>query len=179
MLLFGSCFFALFTLISALAPNFVGFVIARAFQGIGAGFTIPSAQAHVAIYFPTPAERAKALGFWAAAGSVEFIAGLILGGVLTAFLSWPWIFWISLILSSLVVPAAYLDLPQAARTAKPFASSTKPTASEHDLLRTIRARLVLFDVLGICLGIPGLLLLTYALTSANFSGWGSARSCQH
>lgn len=171
VLLFGSYFFALFTLVCALAPTFVGLVIGRAFQGIGAGFTIPSAQAHVAIYFPSPAERAKALGFWAAAGSVGFIAGLILGGVLTALLSWRWIFWISLILSAVVIPAAHLVLPRpeaAAPSAHPPASDSgkKPFGS-------LKARLVRFDAVGICLGVPGLLLLTYALTSGNISGWGS------
>ena len=44
VLLFGSCFFALFTLVCALSPTFIGLVIGRAFQGIGAGFTIPAAQ---------------------------------------------------------------------------------------------------------------------------------------
>lgn len=69
-----------------------GLIIGRAFRGIGASFTIPSAQAHIAIYVPTPAAKAKALGFWAAAVSLGFIVGLILGGVLTALLSWRWIF---------------------------------------------------------------------------------------
>ncbi|KAM4057857.1 major facilitator superfamily protein [Hirsutella rhossiliensis] len=186
VLLFGSYFFALFTLVCALAPTFVGLVIGRAFQGIGAGFTIPSAQAHVAIHFPSPSERAKALGFWAAAGSVGFIAGLILGGVLTALLSWRWIFWISLILSALVIPAAHLVLPRP--DASKACSSHPPSASDQDdaapvvlpqreekkLFRSLKARLIRFDVVGICLGVPGLLLLTYALTSGNISGWGSA-----
>ncbi|KAK2839271.1 hypothetical protein FQN49_006305 [Arthroderma sp. PD_2] len=173
-LLFGSYVFSLFTLVSALAPNFTALVIARAFQGIGAGFTIPSAQAHVAIYFPSPAERAKALGFWAAAGSVGFIVGLILGGVLTALLSWRWIFWISLILSAGVVPAAHVILPRAnAARSVDARESVSEERGEKKLFQSIKARLIRFDVLGICLGIPSLLLLTYALTSANTTGWGS------
>lgn len=185
VLIFGSCFFALFTLVCALSPTFIGLVIGRAFQGIGAGFTIPSAQAHVAIYFPTPAERAKALGFWAAAGSLGFIVGLILGGVLTALLTWRWIFWISFILSCLVIPAAHLTLPHGQCTKKESTASSvneQPTEDvrEHEaqhksrkFLNSFRAALVRFDVLGIALGVPGLLLLTYALTSGNISGWSS------
>ena len=185
VLLFGSYFFALFTLVCALSPNFIGLVIGRAFQGIGAGFTIPSAQAHVAIYFPDPARRAKALGVWAAAGSLGFITGLILGGVLTALLSWRWIFWISFILSGLVVPAAHLALPRPAAS-RPSASSPDPAPQEHEygeeathqrtekkLFHSIKERLIRFDVLGISLGVPGLLLLTYALTSGNIAGWDS------
>ncbi|GBF64297.1 efflux pump [Trichophyton mentagrophytes] len=176
VLLFGSYFFSLFTLVSALAPTFtaLALVIARAFQGIGAGFTIPSAQAHVAIYFPSPGERAKALGFWAAAGSVGFIVGLILGGVLTALLNWRWIFWISLILSAIVVPSAHVFLPRAKTARSPAAhGNTNEEREEKKLSRSIKAHMIRFDVLGICLGVPSLLLLTYALTSANTAGWGS------
>ncbi|KAK2606219.1 hypothetical protein QQS21_003390 [Conoideocrella luteorostrata] len=181
VLLFGAYFFALFTLVCALSPTFIGLVIGRAFQGIGAGFTIPSAQAHVAIYFPGPEERAKALGFWAAAGSVGFITGLILGGVLTALLNWRWIFWISFILSGVVVPVAHLALPRptAAPINAPNTASQEeggismPETPEKKLFQSVKGRLVRFDALGICLCVPGFLLLTYALTSGNISGWGS------
>ena len=40
-------------------------------------------------------------------------------------------------------------------------------------MQSIKARIVRFDVLGIFLGISGILILTYALTSANTAGWGS------
>ncbi|EEQ31790.1 drug resistance transporter EmrB/QacA [Microsporum canis CBS 113480] len=132
-------------------PSFTALVIARAFQGIGAGFTIPSAQAHVAIYFPSPAERAKALGFWAAAGSMGFIVGLIL-----------------------VVPAAHVILPRAITAHSPASREiTDQEREENKLFYSIKTRLIRFDVLGICLGVPSLLLLTYALTSANTAGWSS------
>ena len=41
--------------------------------GIGAAFTIPSAQAHIAIYFSDPKRKATALGYWGAAGSLGFV----------------------------------------------------------------------------------------------------------
>ncbi|KAK8152037.1 major facilitator superfamily domain-containing protein [Phyllosticta citribraziliensis] len=112
MLLSGTCFFALFTLVCALFPKFIGLVMARAFQGIGAVFTIPAAQAQLAIQFADPARKAKALGIWLASGLLGFIIGLILGGVLTDLLGWRWIFWASLILSAFVTPAAYFVLPR-------------------------------------------------------------------
>ncbi|KAI0570020.1 hypothetical protein TUN199_06745 [Pyrenophora tritici-repentis] len=94
VLLFGTVFFALFNLVCALSSTFIGLVVAKAFQGIGAAFTIPSAQAHIALHFTDPARKAKALGIWSAAGSLGFIIGLILGGVLTAFLGWRFIFYV-------------------------------------------------------------------------------------
>ncbi|KAL1640292.1 hypothetical protein SLS58_007108 [Diplodia intermedia] len=191
VLLFGMVFFALFSLVCALSPTFIGLVIARAFQGIGAAFTIPPAQAHVALYFTEPTKKAKALGIWGAAGSLGFIIGLILGGVLTAFLGWRWIFWISLIISALVIPAAYLVLPRPRSsdraTTPPPPSDDEPAnaAADNDvvptappppkkLLHSLRERLIRFDAVGISLGVPGILLLTYALTSANAAGWGTA-----
>lgn len=86
-------FFALFTMVSALTPSFIGLTIARAFQGsdsnawlgesllnwltflvgIGAAFTIPPAQAHIAIYFTDPKKKVTALGYWGAAGSLGFM----------------------------------------------------------------------------------------------------------
>ena len=43
------------------------------------------------------------------------------------------------------------------------------------MITLLRERMVRFDVLGIFLGIPGLLILNYALTSANTNGWGSGQ----
>ena len=93
VLLFGMSFFALFTMVSALTPSFIGLTIARAFQGnesdtsltkclsneltsllgVGAAFTIPPAQAHIAIYFNDPKKKVIALGYWGAAGSLGFM----------------------------------------------------------------------------------------------------------
>ncbi|KAL1627530.1 hypothetical protein SLS56_006354 [Neofusicoccum ribis] len=112
-------------------------------------------------------------------GGDIFGVGLILGGVLTAFLGWRWIFWISLILSGLVIPAAYLILPRVPsnRAAAPPPSdgervTTRPP-TEKKLMQSVRERLIRFDAFGISLGVPGVLLLTYALTSANSVGWNA------
>ena len=80
-------------MVSALTPSFIGVAIARAFQGknhnptpgeysyqsftffsgIGAAFTIPPAQAQIAIYFADPKKKVTAVGYWEAAGSLGFI----------------------------------------------------------------------------------------------------------
>ncbi|UPX11166.1 uncharacterized protein EKO05_0001788 [Ascochyta rabiei] len=183
VLLFGMVFFALFSLVCAVSPSFLGLVIARAFQGIGAAFTIPPAQAHIALHFTDPTLKAKALGIWGAAGSLGFIIGLVLGGVLTATLGWRWIFWMSLIISGVVIPAAYVVLPRvpSPRAATPHPvdggveANSEPAPAKKELLQSVRERLVRFDALGISLGIPGILLLTYALTSANTEGWNDPK----
>ena len=101
--------------------------------------------------------------------------------MLTALLSWRWIFWISLILSGVVIPTAYMTLPRPNLAREPVGLSANDEGNDNPANKTgkkffasMKAQLVRFDVLGICLGVPGLLLLTYALTSANVAGWGSA-----
>lgn len=108
--------------------------------------------------------------------------GLILGGVLTDLLTWRWIFWISLILSIVVIPCAMLVLPYPPTKGQPRLdpgpnneSSGDQSNSPKSLVTLLRKRMVRFDVLGISLGVPGLLTLNYALTSANTDGWGSGQ----
>lgn len=187
ILIFGMSFFALFTLVSALSPNFIGLVIARAFQGIGAAFTVPSAQAYIALFFSEPKAKATALGYWAASGSVGFVVGLILGGVLTDFVGWRWIFWISLMISAVVIPSACLVLPPTDTKREAPSNQTNMEASNAEesgptttpglyrISRSILNRLIRFDVLGIGLGLSGILLLNYALSTANSLGWGSGQ----
>ena len=108
--------------------------------------------------------------------------GLILGGVLTDLLTWRWIFWISLILSSIVIPSAMLILPYPQTKRQPQLDPCQNVEDCGDLpnppksvLTLLRERMVRFDVLGIFLGIPGLLILNYSLTLANSDGWGSGQ----
>ena len=113
---------------------------------------------------------------------VYLSVGLILGGVLTDLLTWRWIFWISLILSGVVIPSIILVLPGPKKERQPqldpgphHQGSGDQPRSPKSISNLLRLRLVRFDVLGILSGIPGLLVLNYALTSANTHGWGSGQ----
>ncbi len=108
--------------------------------------------------------------------------GLILGGVLTDLLTWRWIFWVSLLLSSVVIPSAILVLPYPQTKREPQLNPGRNNEDSGDqpnspksALTLLRERMVRFDVLGIFMGIPGLLILNYSLTSANTDGWGSGQ----
>lgn len=85
-------------------------------------------------------------------------------------------------LSGVVVTAAFLVLPRRPAQRSPI-TGTNPTDHEHTtrqeqpskkFIHTLRERLSRFDVLGISLELPGILLLTFALTTANTTGWGTA-----
>lgn len=157
-------------------------LICLASTGVGAAFTIPSAQAHIGIHFSDPAEKSVALGWWAAAGSVGFVVGLILGGVLTATIGWRWIFYISLICSGVAIVAAFFILPHREVTK---AIAAQPQGEDAERLPapvtvafprlTFKAVIKRFDVPGVLTGVPGIILFTYALTAGGSVGWASGQ----
>ena len=96
-------------------------------------------------------ERNTALGIYGAAAGSGAAVGVLLGGVLTSYLSWPWIFFIN-------VPVA---LAAIALTPLLLRESRAENALRH------------FDVAGATSITAGLMLLVYALTRATTDGWTS------
>ena len=86
-------------------------IAARSLQGLGAALISPAALSIIATTFKEGSERAKALGVWAAIAIGGSAVGLVLGGVLTQYFSWPWIFFVNVpvgivtfVLSSRLIP---------------------------------------------------------------------------
>ena len=71
-------------------------ILARGAQGLGAALISPAALSIVTTTFAEGAERAKALGVWAAIAVGGGAVGLVLGGLLVETLSWPWIFFVNI-----------------------------------------------------------------------------------
>jgi EmrB/QacA subfamily drug resistance transporter len=90
----GLCVFALASLAAGLAPSTAALLAARAVQGLGAALAIPAALALLTAAYRQGRERDRAVGLLAAVLDVGMVAGLVLGGVLTASLGWPWCFFI-------------------------------------------------------------------------------------
>src|ERR671914_270945 len=87
----GLSLFTLASLLSGLAESGGMLIASRAAQGVGAALLTPAALSIVTSYY-SGAQRAKALGAWSAIGSAGAAVGVVLGGVLTTWLSWEWIF---------------------------------------------------------------------------------------
>src|SRR6202451_3680685 len=93
-----------------------GFLIAmRCVQGLGAAIVLPAALSIVMNMFPEGAERNKALGSWGAIGASGATVGVLVGGSLTRYAGWPYIFYlnvavggIALLLARRVVPESRL-----------------------------------------------------------------------
>jgi EmrB/QacA subfamily drug resistance transporter len=151
----GLVLFTLASLVGGLATDGTMLLIARAVQGVGAAALAPvslslitASHAHV-----TVSQRTRALAIWAAAGSSAAAVGMILGGVLTAELSWRWVFFVNVPLGVAVLAATVTWLLPAGGT-----------GGQHK-------RLDLPDALTITLGTG---LLVYGVSAATEYGWGSA-----
>jgi MFS family permease len=101
--------------------------------------------------FPEGNGRSRAIAIWGAASGSGGAAGVLLGGILTSYTSWPWIFLINVPVGLAVIALVPRFLTEAKRI---------------DVARH-------FDILGAVTITSSLMLFVYALTSASQHGWGS------
>jgi MFS family permease len=95
LFLVGLVIFTAASLLDGLASSEAMLVGSRALQGLGAALIAPAALSIISTTFAEGAERARALGVWAGIAIGGSAVGLILGGVLTQYFSWPWIFFVN------------------------------------------------------------------------------------
>ena len=86
---------ALCAMLAGLSWSPGALLAARALQGLGAALLAPAALAIIMATFPQGPERNRALGIWGAVGGLGGSAGLLLGGVLTDTIGWPFVFFLN------------------------------------------------------------------------------------
>ena len=91
----GFAVFLVGSLLCALATSEGTMIGYRVVQAIGGAFITANSGAVIADLFP-PERRGQAYGFNAVGWNVGAILGVLLGGAITTYLSWRWIFWINL-----------------------------------------------------------------------------------
>lgn len=144
---------ALFTVASALcgAAQSLGQLIgARALQGVGGGMLTPTGMAMLYRAYG-PRQRARVARTLIVPILVAPGSAPIIGGVLTQWLSWRWVFLVNIPIGVLTLAFAYL-----------FLSEHRPSP---------RGRL---DVRGLVLSGCGLSALLYAISQGSTLGWSSA-----
>ncbi|MBP6562239.1 MAG: MFS transporter [Neisseriaceae bacterium] len=112
----GLIVFTLASLIGGFAQTPTMLVITRALQGFGAALFSPAALSILLSVFTLERERNKALGAWTAVAATGFVAGLILGGLITDVLSWRWVLWVNVpigLIIMLLSPVLPVGLPPA------------------------------------------------------------------
>jgi EmrB/QacA subfamily drug resistance transporter len=148
----GLVVFTVASLLNGLAVNEGMLIGSRALQGLGAAFISPAALSIISTTFEEGRERARALGVWAAIAIGGAALGLVLGGLLTQLLSWPWIFFVN-------VPVGVVAFVLSLRLI--------PESRDEHAHRS-------FDVGGAVSVTGGLMALVYAIVKAETDGWGSA-----
>jgi EmrB/QacA subfamily drug resistance transporter len=134
--------------IGGFAESFGTLVAARALQGMFGALLAPAALSLLATTFTEPAERNKAFGVYGAIAGSGSAVGLLLGGVLTEWLSWRWCLFVNLLFAAVAVFGAMSLL--------------------HNVRAQNRPRL---DIPGTVTASAGLFLLVYGFSHANTTSW--------
>jgi EmrB/QacA subfamily drug resistance transporter len=147
----GLGLFTLASLVGGLATSGGMLLAARIVQGIGAAALAPSSLSLITASHTDPKERTRALTLWSIAASSAGAMGMILGGVLTAELSWRWVLFVNVPIGVALFAAAtaYL-LPYAGRADRPR-----------------------LDVPGAMTGTLGVGALVFGISEATDKGWAS------
>ncbi len=124
----------------------------RAVQGLGAALMTPASLSILTTTFPEGAQRTRALAAWGFVSAAGGSSGLLLGGILTSALSWPWVFFVNVPVGIGVVAGSLRWVP------------SLPGAGAHGD----------FDLGGALTATAGLSLLIYGVVGAESHGWGSA-----
>src|SRR5918997_390905 len=93
---FGLGLFTFASLLCGVSGSQGLLVAARALQGVGGAIIAPAALSIIITTFKDPESRARAMGIWAFVVSGGASIGVLLGGVLTQTMGWPWIFFVNI-----------------------------------------------------------------------------------
>jgi len=144
----GIIVFALASMAGGFAPNETALLIARLVQGCGAAIAAPGALSLLTTTFPPGPARTKAIGIYGSMAGVGSVVGLLLGGVLTAYVSWRWVLFINVPIAVVVLIGSRLLIPG---------------DSEGGSL----------DLIGAVTVTLGIGSIVFGLTSGNTNGWNA------
>ncbi|GAA4024337.1 MFS transporter [Streptomyces plumbiresistens] len=144
----GTGIFTAASAAAALAPGMNELIAARAVQGFGAAIITPLTLTLLSAAVPAE-RRGVAFGIWGAASGLAVAMGPLIGGALTEYVSWHWIFWVNVPIGLALIPLALLRLNES--------HGTNPS----------------LDLPGTVLASGGLFGIVYALVRGNAEGWTS------
>ena len=102
------------SLVAGFANGVAAELTGRAVQGVGAALIAPAALTLLMVLFgANPKELTKAIALYGAAAPAGGTAGVFLGGVITEYLSWPWVFFLNVPIALVVLIATPALMPQA------------------------------------------------------------------
>jgi len=150
----GMALFTAASLVCGLSTSSAMLIGARGVQGLGAAIVTPAALSIISTTFTEGSERNKALGAWGAVGGSGAAAGVLMGGILTKYLGWEWIFWVNVPVGLTVLLLTPL-----------YVRESRREDVVHD-----------YDPLGAVSVTSGLIVLVYAISEAPDVGWATFRT---
>ena len=147
----GLVVFILGSALSGLAPSLLLLILARLFQGIGGALIFSVNVAMITSTFAS-SERGLALGLNAVVISLGIATGPTIGGIITQYLTWRWIFYVNVPISIVVLLATLFTYRE-----------ERPSTARRER----------FDPLGAIALAAGLAALTLGLSFGQEWGWFS------
>ncbi|HSS09826.1 MAG TPA: MFS transporter [Acidimicrobiales bacterium] len=112
IMLGGLVVFCAGSVVAALAPGTPVLIAGRAIMGVGAAASEPGTLSVLRHLYPDRAERARAVGVWAAVSGLALALGPVIAGVLVGIADWRAVFWFNLVFGIAVLGAAALVVPE-------------------------------------------------------------------
>jgi EmrB/QacA subfamily drug resistance transporter len=148
--LIGVISFTITSILCALSTSVEMLIFFRALQGLSGSLLVPVSLPLVVNLFPE-SKGGTVIGIWAGVAGIAAASGPALGGIISQFLSWQWVFFINGPIGVIAVIMVSMLIKE----------SFDPTASKK------------IDWLGIVLLTISMFTVTLALIQSNDIGWGS------
>jgi EmrB/QacA subfamily drug resistance transporter len=152
MFILGLGLFTVGSFLAGIAPSFGLLLAGRAIQGFGGAIASPTALSLITTEFEEGPARTKAIAVYAAVSGAGAALGLLLGGILTNYLSWRWVLFVNVPIGALLITGAFFYLHESER---------------------LKGR---FDFVGALLSVAGMVATVYGFIHVAHSGWGNTQT---
>ncbi len=142
--------FAAASVLGGAAGSFGMLVVSRVLQGAFGAILAPAALSTLVTTFTSPRDRGKAFGIFGTVAVSGGAVGLILGGILTEYVSWRWCLYVNVVFAVVAVIGVATFMPRERSPERPH-----------------------IDVLGALLASSGLFALVFGFSRAEAHGWGA------
>jgi len=153
LFLIGLGLFTVSSLLAGLAPTGDALLLARGLQGVGAAIVLPAEQSLLVTIFTEKEEFNRAVGILGAIAAIGGLCGLLLGGLVTQLVGWPWIFLINVPIGAVALLLSLRLLPE---------------SRAEDVRR--------LDLAGALSVTAAILLIAYAPIAGQAQGWTSTQA---
>ncbi|SDI89632.1 drug resistance transporter, EmrB/QacA subfamily [Frankineae bacterium MT45] len=152
MFIIGLGLFSLGSLLGGLSFHFGFLLFGRVIQGFGGAIASPTALSLITTSFEEGEERNRAISVYAAVSGAGAAVGLLLGGILTEYLTWRWVLFVNVPIGILLMIGAFLYLHESER---------------------LKGK---FDFIGAVASALGMFMLVYGFIHVAHDGWANTET---